>query len=120
VLPGELTVEHGRAATKQLLERDPRPTAIVAGGNQILVGTLQELVATGLSVGRDLSVVSCDDVAITELFAPPIAVVRRDYAEMGRQAAGLLLGRLAGDAEPRTVLLPTEFIPRPSCAPPAR
>lgn len=120
VLQGELTAEHGHAATRELLDRDPPPTAIIAGGNQIMVGALREIVARGVAVGPELSVVCCDDVAITELFSPPIAVVRRDYAEMGRQAAELLLERLGGDDPPRTVTLPTEFVVRPSCAAPSR
>jgi LacI family transcriptional regulator len=119
VVEGELARGHGRLATRKLLDGGRPPTAIVAGGNQILVGTLQELVARGVGVGSELSLVSCDDVSITELFSPPIAVVRRDYAEMGRQAAKLLLKRLEGDDQPKTVTLPTEFVARASCAVPA-
>lgn len=116
VVQGEMTIAHGRAATSRLLDGDEQPTAIVAGGNQILVGTLHELVARGIAVGSELSLVSCDDVSITELFSPPISVVRRDYGELGKHAAKLLLLRLQGDERPRTVMLPTEFVPRASCA----
>ena len=117
VLEGSMTARHGRAATRKLLDRRQPPTAIVAGGNQIVVGALRELAERGVAIGRDVSLVSCDEVPITELFSPPIAVVRRDYAEMGKQAAKLLLRRLQGDERPRTVTLPTEFVPRASCAP---
>jgi LacI family transcriptional regulator len=119
VVEGHLTPSHGQAATGKLLDRRTPPTAIIAGGNQILVGALHELVARGVAVGPELSLVSCDDVSITELFSPPIGVVRRGYAEIGRQAAKLLLKQLEGDQRPRTVTLPTEFVARPSCAPPA-
>lgn len=116
IMKGEMTRSHGRSAARMLLDRRRHPTAIVAGGNQILVGALQELVAQRIAIGPDLSLVSCDHVSITELFSPPIAVVRRDHAEMGRQAAELLLRRFDGDEEPTTVTLPTEFIARASCA----
>ncbi len=119
VVEGSLSPDHGRNATRQLLELDPPPTAIVAGGNQLLIGTLGELLERGMRLGEDISLVSCDAIDVTELFTPPIAVVRRDNREIGYRAARLLLERLAdGDTGPRTELLPTEFVPRPSCAPP--
>ena len=119
VVEGQLSAEHGRNATRQLLDAADPPTAIVAGGNQLLVGTLGELLARRLTVGADISLVSCDAIDVTELFTPPIAVVRRDNREIGRQAAGLLLERM-GEDDPgaRTIVLPTTFDARPSCAPP--
>lgn len=121
VLEGALSPEHGRRATRRLLESAEPPTAIVAGGNQLLVGALQELVDRGARLGEGgLSLVSCDEISLTELFSPAIAVVRRDNRELGRQAAQLLLRHLEGEGEPETVVLPTEFVPRPSCAPPPR
>lgn len=119
IVDGMLAAEHGRNATRQLLDGAEPPTAIVAGGNQLLVGTLEELLARGIQVGADVSLVSCDAIDVTELFTPPIAVVLRDNREVGRQAALLLLERLGEeDPGPRTVTLPTEFHARPSCAPP--
>jgi LacI family transcriptional regulator len=118
ILEGELGPNHGRAATAQLLDGPEPPTAIVAGGNQILIGTLEELQRRGLQIGADLSLVSCDAISITELFVPPIAVVRRDTRELGRRAAQVLLRHLEGDDVPQEIVLPTEFVPRASCRPP--
>jgi LacI family transcriptional regulator len=119
VLEGMLSAEHGRNATRRLLAAPEPPTAIVAGGNQLLVGALGELLSNGLRIGPDVSLVSCDAIDVTELFDPPIAVVLRDNREIGSQAATLLLERLGEeDPGPRTVMLPTAFHPRASCAPP--
>jgi LacI family transcriptional regulator len=118
-LEGQLGSAHGRSATSRLLDSAEPPTAIVAGGNQILIGTLEELLRRGLRVGGDISLVSCDAISITELFTPPIAVVRRDNRELGRRAAQLLLRHLEGEDVRQEVVLPTEFVPRASCAPPA-
>jgi LacI family transcriptional regulator len=118
VVEGLLAAEHGRSGTRQLLDAAEPPTAIVAGGNQLLIGTLEELRARSLTVGTGISLVSCDAIDITELFTPPIAVVRRDNREIGHQAATLLLERV-GEVDPgaRSVVLPTTFEARPSCAP---
>jgi LacI family transcriptional regulator len=120
ILEGQLGSGHGRSATAQLLDSPEPPTAIVAGGNQILIGTLEELLRRNLRVGPDISLVSCDAISITELFTPPIAVVRRDNRELGRRAAQMLLRHLDGEEIRQEVVLPTEFVPRESCAPPAR
>ena len=118
VIEGRLGTEHGRQATHRLLD-DAAVTAIVAGGNQLLVGALEQLRDRGVRVGADVSLISCDAISVTELFDPPIAVIRRDNFELGARAAELLLDQLEDmDAQPQQVVLPTEFVPRPSCAPP--
>jgi LacI family transcriptional regulator len=122
VLEGQLGSSYGREATATLLDGAEAPTAIVAGGNQILVGALEELRRREQPIGEGgISLVSCDAISLTELFDPPIAVVRRDNRELGRRAAQLLLAHLEDEElEPQSVVLPTEFVPRLSCAPPAR
>ena len=119
VLEGRLSPEHGRSATRELLAAPEPPTAIVAGGNQILLGALEEIHDRGLALGSELSLVSCDTVSLTELHQPPIAVVRRDPREIGRRAGGLLLRHLTDSSAPaEEVTLPTEFVARASCGPP--
>jgi LacI family transcriptional regulator len=111
------SVEHGAAAMRRLLDLPEPPTAVIAGGNQFMLGALRVVRERGLRLGQDLSFVGCDDVAITDLFQPAVAVVRRDNYAMGRTAAELLLARLRDDAPPSDVVLPTEFVARPSCGP---
>lgn len=118
-LPGSFSAEHGAIATRAILAADPRPTAIIAGGNQLLIGCLEVLQQAGVAVGRDISLVTCDDVPLSELYQPPIASIGRDTVGLGRTAAELLLRRLTEESEPETVILPTLFTPRPSCVPPA-
>ena len=90
---------------------------MIAGGNQLMLGALRVASERGVRLGAELSFVGCDDVAITDLYQPPVAVVRRDNVEMGRAAAELLLARMREEQEPVDVELPTEFVARPSCGP---
>lgn len=117
VVEGHYSEQHGMEATERILAGAEPPTAIVAGSNQLLTGTLRVLKRHGLAIGHDISLASCDEISLTELHDPPIAVVHRDNAEIGRRAASLLLERLRGEDEPATVTLPTHFEPRASCAP---
>jgi LacI family transcriptional regulator len=115
-LVGSLSAEHGERSTDQVLAMHPRPTAIIAGGNQVLAGCIRSLHRHGIRIPEDISLVTCDEVDLSELHAPPIASIARDTLRLGNTAAELLLERISG-GEPRTVLLPTTFTARPSCGP---
>jgi LacI family transcriptional regulator len=119
VMPGDFTSDHGARSADELLDAAEPPTALVAGGNQILIGILRALQRRGLAFPSDVSLVTCDDTEITTVLQPPISAVSRDYPEVGTTAARLLLRRLGGrDAGPETITLPTRFLARASCAPP--
>jgi LacI family transcriptional regulator len=113
--------EYGDAATEELLALAPAPSAIIAGGNQILVGCLRTFRRHGLRVGTDVALVTCDEVPLAELFNPPIAAVVRDNSAMGRAAAQLLLERMRDSGGARQVVIPTAYVHRDSaCPPPTR
>lgn len=96
------------------------PTALIAGGNLIVAGVLRALQEHGVGVGRDLALVGCDDIDITQLYNPPITVVARDLTMLGEAAARLLIETIAR-AGGRVVTLPTQLVVRQSSAagPPA-
>ncbi len=112
------TPEQGEAATFELLDLPERPTAIIAGSNQLLIGCLRAFAKRKLRPGIDIAFVTCDDVPLAELFTPPIAVIQRDNVATGRNAVKLLLRRINGRDKPETVILETNFEPRASCCPP--
>jgi LacI family transcriptional regulator len=120
LVEGSFSVEDGEIAMRRLLDQPEPPSAVIAGGNQLMLGALRVVAERQLALGDVLSFVGCDNVAITDLFQPAVAVVRRDNFAMGRAAAELLLARMRDDAEPSDVVLPTEFVARPSCGPPPR
>lgn len=113
------TAGHGEAATSALLDRPDPPTALIAGGNQILVGVLRAIRQRGLLIPRDLSLVTCDRVPLSEFLEPPLATLERDHQQMGRVAAEHLLGILEGKP-PGILYLPVRFDPKESCGPPSR
>ncbi|MEE9533638.1 MAG: substrate-binding domain-containing protein, partial [Acidimicrobiia bacterium] len=83
--------------------------------NRILVGVLRTLQRNRVKVGKDLALISCDDIPLSELYAPPITVVARDNRLQGQIAAELMLERLQGkDPGPRRVVIPTELVLRES------
>ena len=119
VRSGAFTETHGAASTRELLLGRRPPTAIIAGGNQILVGVLGALAELKLRIPRDISLITCDDVPLAKFFTPTLSTIGRDPYEMGRVAAGLLIDRLSGGPA-ETVTLPTSFTSAGSCNPPPK
>jgi LacI family transcriptional regulator len=117
VYEGPFSVAYGEQAAQRILAETPA-TAVIAGGNLLMHGALRAFRERGVQLGVDLSFVGCDDVAVAELHTPQIAVVRRDMVSIGEASADLLLELLKGSAGTKEITLPTEFVRRPSCAPP--
>jgi LacI family transcriptional regulator len=115
---GSFDAAFGEAATSDMLLRQSPPTAIISGSNQLLVGVLRTLHRMSLRPGRDIALVSCDDVPLAELHHPPITIVHRDTINMGAVAAQLLLERIRDvDAPPRLASVRTELLVRDSTFP---
>lgn len=99
-----------------LLRGEPRPSALIVAGNIILIGALMALQDLGMIVGRDIALIACDDIHLTQLYRPPITAIRRDLDLLGVAAARLLLQGIE-KSEVRTepvIKLPTSLVIRES------
>ncbi|MGB0101290.1 MAG: LacI family DNA-binding transcriptional regulator [Nocardioides sp.] len=112
-------IETVREATRVLLDRPDRPTALLCYSDAFAVGVLQAAESLGLRVPHDLSVVGFDDGPLAENARPPLTTVHQDFAAKGRTAVGILVDVLA-DNPPTDlhVTLPTSLVVRESTAPP--
>lgn len=106
--------------TSSLLGLSQPPTAIIAGGIDMLAGVLKAVRTRGLRIPRDISVVGSGQSELADLHQPPIAVVSWDQNEVGATAAALLLDLIVNGKreEPRRVIIPTSFNAQASCTPP--
>ncbi len=117
---GAFNQASGFEMMRQLLDIQPRPTAVFAANNLIGIGALHAIQQVGLSVPGDVALVSFDDLPPTLLASPFFTVVSQPAYEMGKRATQLLLARLAHTAaEPcQEIILPTELIVRQSSGQP--
>ncbi len=115
---GRLDSSFGYEEACRILKEEPRPTALVAGGNQILTGVLRAVRQFDIRIPTDLSLISCDEIDLTALMNPPITVITRDIERIGTLAAELLLRRIAGQptADYSRQVVSTELLVRESCA----
>ncbi|WP_299963637.1 LacI family DNA-binding transcriptional regulator [uncultured Roseobacter sp.] len=112
-------LEFGGDAFTRLMAADAPPTAIMCGNDVLAAGAMKRAKEMGIDVPAQVSIVGFDDIGVASVVTPQLATVRVPQIEMGRTAARMLLGRIAGDADLQSVRLPTEFIPRGSLAAPS-
>lgn len=106
--------EAGAAAAAHVLDRAPRPTAVVAITDLLALGVLDAMDARGLRPGHDISVIGFDD--IPEAATAHLTTVRQPAVERGRTTGRLLFNPPTERAD-RHVVLPTELIVRASTGP---
>ena len=117
---GDFSKDHGLEATEQLLALSPRPTAIFATSNRLLVGTMTALARRGVRVPDEMSVVAFDDSEWLSFWQPPVTTVDIAVEEMGMLAVDLLLRWIREGHppdKPRTYSLGTMLVERDSCRP---
>jgi DNA-binding LacI/PurR family transcriptional regulator len=111
----EHTIFSGVSATSELLDRDPRLSAIVCTSDILALGALREIRRRGLRVPQDLSVTGFDGVPEAERAG--LTTVSQPVVEKGRAAGRLLLDR--AHTTSRTITLPTELMVRATSGPAA-
>ncbi|RRS01249.1 LacI family DNA-binding transcriptional regulator [Glycomyces terrestris] len=90
------TVEAGFANARSLLALDPRPTAVVAGNDEIAIGVLAAAKELGVDVPGDLSVTGFDGTELAEWTSPGLTSVEQPLTGMGRMAVETVLGMAKG------------------------
>lgn len=97
-IPTDYSAEAGARATRTLLSRISRPTAIVYDNDVLAVAGLGVASEMGVAVPADVSIVSFDDSAMIQLVRPSITSLTRDTVELGQRAATLLRAQIDADA----------------------
>lgn len=115
---GGMSEESGYAATRRLLTREPRPTAIFAFNDITAVGAMSAAADMGVRVPDDLSLVGYDDTYLARVRHISLTSVDNGNYTVGVQAGKFLVERLAAPALPARVFsVPTSLHVRGSSAP---
>ncbi len=98
-----------------------RPTAMIGYCHVEAIGVSHAAWSHGCSIPTDLSLITFNDMAITEKMTPPLTVIGYDAAEMGRIGAKKLVDLIESDLEgdASNVVLPERLILRSTTAPPS-
>ncbi|AZP21133.1 LacI family transcriptional regulator [Streptomyces aquilus] len=115
VLHGDFTRESGHRLMRQVLERGPQFTAVVAATDMVAAGALTALREAGLRVPDDVSLAGYDDIPFARDLHPALTTVHVPYEELGRLAVRTALGR-EPDTPDEHLLLGTHVVVRNSVA----
>ena len=118
---GTHTAEGGQKAMGELLRLSKPPTAVVCSNDWTAIGALHAILAAGLRVPEDVSIVGFDDIPLTRYTNPALTTVRmsaRDVGATAFQALFSLIGeeRVEGDV----YQVPTRLVVRQSTAKPRK
>jgi LacI family transcriptional regulator, galactose operon repressor len=122
-LPASRVVEfpyrlaEGRLGLRALVDRNPRPTAIICGNDMLAIGALIEAQTLGLRVPQDLSIAGFDDLDWASQIPPGLTTMAFPASEIGRLAADYLIDTLSGKRVPRAVEVEVKLILRGSTGP---
>lgn len=119
IVRGGLSEDDGARALDALMSRADPPTAVVAFNDRCATGALSALVARGLTVPGDVSVIGYDDSRVAGLSHVALTTVSQDARRLAGAAVDTALALAAGDQASNTVLTPT-LVSRSSTAPPSR
>ncbi|MDN5564278.1 MULTISPECIES: LacI family DNA-binding transcriptional regulator [Luteococcus] len=104
----------GREAAAVVMDRQDRPTAVVALSDALALGVLDALRERGVVPGRDVSVTGFDDLPDA---AAGLTTIRQPIRDKGRLLGQLLLGQTGGE---RHIVLDHELVVRSSTGPAPR
>lgn len=114
-IESDYTASGGQAATAQLLDAGPQPTAIVYSNDLMAVAGMSVAFSRGLRVPDDISIVGWDDITISQYLHPALSTVTQHPFDDGRVAATLLLEAIEGREFVEPIWMPNpRFVPRES------
>jgi LacI family transcriptional regulator len=116
LLEGDFSEDSGVAAAAPLLAQRG-VTAVFCANDRIALGLSSALIAAGVLLPDDLSLVGFDDLPFSAFLSPALTTVRQDARVMGRLAAQRVVAAMSGAAEPTATLVPPELVIRASVAP---
>jgi DNA-binding LacI/PurR family transcriptional regulator len=119
VRDGELRTEACYRVTRDLLSMNEPPDGLFITSESGMVFVLRAIHERGLTIGKDIGVVTFDDPSWVSLLSPPMTAVKQPAYSIGAMAGQMLLGQLTSDSEEsrfEDILVRVSFLPRGSCA----
>lgn len=115
---GEFNIQNGYTSTVELLNLDSPPTAIFISNNKILYGSMKALKEKEIVIGKDISIISFDEIEANSLAQYNISSVGGNYEKMGEIAIEMLMDRINNNDifnySSRKIILKPELILRGS------
>ena len=91
---GDISAQSGYEATRRLIARGRKFTAMFAGNDTIAFGALRAFHEAGIRVPDDVAMVGYDDIPLAAFANPPLTTMRSDPISHGKDAMQMLWSQL--------------------------
>ncbi len=116
IVRGNGRYENGEAAMRELLERNPRLTAVFAYNDLMAIGAMSTLRRAGVEVPEAMSVIGFDNILQASMVVPALTTIAQPITDLGGVSVRLLLDRIRHrEGHASRVVLPTTLMERESC-----
>ncbi|MGF1719937.1 transcriptional regulator EbgR [Vibrio kyushuensis] len=107
---GDFSSSSGYKLAKQMLAKSDYPEALFIASDSIAIGVLRAIHEHGLSIPKDISLISVNDIPTAKFTFPSLSTVRIHSEMMGIQGVNLLVERVRdGRALPLQVYVPSKL-----------
>ncbi len=113
VIRKSYTIAGGAAGMRDLTERNPHMTAVLASNYELTMGAVIEANELGIRIPDQLSFIGFDNVEFAKACVPELSIVTQPTKEIGRQVAETMLQKLEGTVpleEHVSIKLETGFV----------
>ncbi|GAE35264.1 LacI family DNA-binding transcriptional regulator [Halalkalibacter akibai] len=112
----EELLEGGQDAVIELMSLGERPTALIVADDIMTFGVLKMLADMNVQVPKDMSIVSFNNVMISELSSPTMTTVDIHIYELGFEATNCLINKIKlPELGEQQVIVPHKLVKRESC-----
>jgi len=118
IYSGDDTMPSGTAGIEKIVREHPEITAVISSNYQMSVGIIAGLNDMGIDIPGGISVIGFDNPEFAKACRPKLTIVNQPVSEIGRKAAEIMLGRLAGEnCRPQEkIILRADLLPGSSVA----
>ena len=115
VYSGTVDYEYGMEAARDFLARGSQQTAAFVTADVITMGLIKGLQQNHVRIPEDVSIVSFDDVYLSQMANPALTTIHQDIGEKGKQAVQLVLDAArSGEHHHTECILPLSLVERES------
>lgn len=118
LLEADATIPSSYKKTMELLELNPRPTAVFCHNDLTAMTFIRAVNEKGFKVPDDFSVIGFDNIELSQYSIPALTTINQPRRETAEHLVRILIEKLENpDKEKEQVILPAELIIRESTAP---
>lgn len=113
---GDWNIGGSYTAVNRLLDRAPRPLALMTVNNEATIAALMALQERKEQIPEEVALLGFDEMLWASAYNPPLSMVNQHPFYIGTAAAELLLARMQNPERPiQQVVLEADLIVRKSC-----